>query len=275
MLFPGEEMRSIVELIAVLGLGVFPFLVSSILTSRDGRKNAMDPFWGLAYRLVDNLCIIALVVFVALSSSGGLAAVGLRIGKGAENWNGVIWALFGMELPLGVWALILRMVRGRKGYNQESADPSNMAADDYRTPLERVSYLLVLVWTVAAEDLVFRGYLVLFWGARIGSYWPVVIVSVLLSVIAHLYQGRSPRLIFGHLIVAATMNGLLIWSGNIIPIILAHFVLDGILIFRRWHQIRPDTNTQSVPERLDKPQHRYALLGSICLVLAAAGAYIV
>ena len=273
MLFPGGEMRSIVELIAVLGLGVFPFLVSSILTLRDVRKNAMDPFWGLAYRLVDNLSIIALVVFVAMSNPDGLAAVGLRFGKGIENWNGVVWALFGLELPLLVWAIVFRLIRKRRSQPQQSADPSNMAADDYRTPLERLAFLLALIWAVAAEDLAFRGYLVLVWGMRLGSYWLVVLVSVLLSIVAHLYQGRSPQLILWHGIFAATMSGLLIWSGNIIPIIIAHFVLDGMLFFRRWRRIRSDASSDQ--ERRTGPQRRYALLVSVGLILAAAGAYVV
>jgi membrane protease YdiL (CAAX protease family) len=84
----------------------------------------------------------------------------------------------------------------------------------------------VLSEVVISEDIVFRGYLVLFCGIITGSFLPWVILSICFSVIVHLYQGRKISYILFHGIGAAVFIGVTIFTHNIVSAIVAHLLYD-------------------------------------------------
>lgn len=263
-----------VAAIAVVGLGLFPAIFSSIRVAFGRSRIIQEPFTDLASGLVTNLGLIALIVFVASADPRGLASIGLNLNLGQTNWMSIVWALFALEIVLVVWSIVLRLTY--RFLKRPLADVSSRLAgfDFYRTGNERLAYMLTLMWAVAAEDLIFRGYLVMYLGSRTGFIWPWVVVSISLSVLAHLYQGRSMPLIVGHALIAATMIGLVMWTGNIIGLIGAHFLLDGVLIFRRWHRIVPESEPQQSNGRGPQPQGRFAVLSVVGAVLAIGVAQI-
>jgi membrane protease YdiL (CAAX protease family) len=73
---------------------------------------------------------------------------------------------------------------------------------------------LTLWLGVIAEDLVFRGYLVLGLGARTGSYFPWMVLSIILSIAAHLYQGVSWKLMLGQGLFALIFTGVSLITNN-------------------------------------------------------------
>lgn len=264
----GDHMLDWVGAIAVVGLGLYPMVNASIVIASGRRRMGQEPFEDLVSILFTSLGQTALVLVVAGLDPRGLSSIGIRLNLGVENWTSIVWTLFALEGILIVWTIGLRMAFKclKRPLDEVASSPAQ--SDIYKTGLERLAYMLALLWSVAAEDLVFRGYLVLYLGLRTGAYWPWVLVSISLSVLAHLYQGRSVQLIAGHALIAATMIGLVLWSGNLIALIGAHYLLDGMLIFRRWHQVRPVPVEVPIKDRGAVPQGRFAVLSLLGAGLA-------
>ena len=83
-----------------------------------------------------------------------------------------------------------------------------------------------LVLTVAfCEEVIYRGF-----AQYVFSTWPLravaagVIGSAILFSVAHLYQGR--RGLLSTLIVGLLFSGIRLWTGSLVPPMLAHFVAD-------------------------------------------------
>ena len=75
------------------------------------------------------------------------------------------------------------------------AEPAMKVFAVQRSTWERIVFLPILFLGVIGEELLYRGYLVLILGNETGFMALWVLLSIVLSVVAHLYQGRS-RIIY-------------------------------------------------------------------------------
>jgi membrane protease YdiL (CAAX protease family) len=176
-----------------------------------------------------------LIAYIAAVHPGGFADFGLIIPAGKIFDT----LLFGL-LTAAYLSLVFVVSRLRSRSEQERRESLLRGIfraggfSHYRTLGLRAAYLLVLWTGVIAEDVVFRGYLVLGLGAYTGSYWPWVIVSVLLSTVLHLYQGLHRQVILAQALFAGLFITLTLWTGNVYAAILAHLIYDTIWVVRGW-----------------------------------------
>ena len=156
--------------------------------------------------------------------------------------------------PFTFFTIIVILVNMNKRYQRTAEDagseiqlkPHIEATLQYRTSWQRIAYLIVLSIGVIAEDLVIRGYLILFLGATIGYKYAWALLSIALSIIIHLYQGRERETVLTHALVATLFAVVSLITWNIFTIMAGHLYFD-IVVTRGWWKMGEGYLSRSSP----------------------------
>jgi membrane protease YdiL (CAAX protease family) len=89
---------------------------------------------------------------------------------------------------------------------------------------ERAIWVVVSITAGLCEEVLYRGWLLILFGAALGSVWLGLLISSILFGIAHAYQGRNA--IFGTGVLGAIFGIVFIVSGSLIPGQLLHTAMD-------------------------------------------------
>jgi len=226
----------VLEFFVVFTVAILPHLLGGIfiLTNKDYLKHFL-PWQRMVASAVQDVSKILLLAYIAADQTNGLAAIGLSIGLDEIPMTIIIAAFAAGYLSL---LFVIHHLRSKKEQaRREELRKSIFEAggfSTFKTLGERCAYLVSLWLGVIAEDLVFRGYLVLGLGARTGTLAPCIILSVLLSVAVHLYQGLSWRVMFTQAVFACLFIAAAVTAGNILAAILPHLVYDTIWVLQGW-----------------------------------------
>jgi hypothetical protein len=231
---PGGKMLH--ELMLVMLVAVAPHVLVSLfmLGNRDYIKHFL-PWQRIATGLSHDLGLILLLTFIAAGLPQGAAAIGLAVAP-ADIPITAFWSVF-----LTIY-LCLMFVIGRLRSRQVQEQREDMRRDlfetggfaDYRSLPERSLFMISFWLAVVAEELVFRGYLVLGLGARTDMTWLWIPVSITLSVLIHLYQGASREIVIGHVLFAGVFIAVSLATGNIVAAIIPHLVYDTLWVIKGW-----------------------------------------
>lgn len=230
--------------VAVLLLGVGNLVLGSFSRIRhpeyDTSVKASDHlllYWFSA------LAVIAVVLLAALDQPGGLAELGIPTLR-ESNTDAECWPFLLGYLLIFAPSFFGGWVRRRSGRPREAnldpSRPSVAMALQYRDGWQRLAYLSVLPFIVTSEDLVFRGYLILFMASRTAILIPWLVISILLSVVIHLYQGRDVKTIGTHIYFAGLFAGLIIWTHNILIPIGLHLFYNATVTIGIWRWATPE-----------------------------------
>jgi membrane protease YdiL (CAAX protease family) len=229
-------MRIALEISTVLAVAILPHLLGSIfiLTNRDYLKHFL-PWQRMVSSALHDVSKILLMLYIAAQPSNGLAAIGLSIDP-----DRIRMTIFIAAFATGYLSLIFVIARLRSKKQQQAREELRRSVFEvggfstFKTPGQRGAYLPSLWLGVIAEDLVFRGYLVLGLGARTGTLAPWIALSILLSVVMHLYQGLNWHLMFTQAVFSSIFIAAAVTSGNILAAIIPHLVYDTIWILQGW-----------------------------------------
>ena len=234
----------ILGMLIVIGTVVVPNILGSIIRLKDPEYNptANYPvFLRLFSEFIYFSATICLMCYIALNQSKGLAAIGLRslteIHFKSYLFLGVLFHSFFTLLYVAGH----RIIRGKK---QIDGQALHRLASGYRTFWERLSFLVTLSIGVVAEELVYRGYLVLLLGEKTNAILICALISVTLSMIVHLYQGRSS--IIYHVLFAVVATAVTVWTNSIIMAIAMHIYQNVAATIKSWNQIDKQAAQQSV-----------------------------
>ncbi|MFT3890782.1 MAG: CPBP family intramembrane metalloprotease [Anaerolineales bacterium] len=251
-------MKPILEFAAILFVGILNHVIGALFYSkRPEYHKSVTVTERLLGNWVGSISAIVVVLLVAIDQPNGFASIGVVTGLNAISNNenavelGVIFVSIFIIVMMGIQKIINHL---RKRTPEKEVDLSNPAVTglyQYQSLLERLAYLTVLPLLVISEDLIYRGYLVLLFGNKSHSFLPWVIVSVILSVIIHLYQGRKVRYIFYQASLALLFIGLAIGTGNILAPIAGHLFYDILWTFRVW-RAEKSIETQTVKSSKSK-----------------------
>lgn len=129
-----------------------------------------------------------------------------------------------------VTAFVLLLIGVQKG-QKKKANPEQMekALEKVKRLLpknssERVVWVVVSITAGVCEEILYRGWLLGFFGAVLGSVWLGLLISSILFGFAHAYQGQSA--IFGTGVVGAIFGVMFVGCGSLIPGQLLHTVMD-------------------------------------------------
>lgn len=266
-------MKPIIEFGAIFVVGVLNHMIGAFFYSkRSDYQKLFTTTENLLRYWVGSISGILVVLLVAMNSSNGLASVGIiRNASNDKNpfFIGIISISFLIFFLAGIQSLANYF---RKVTPENKIDLSNPAVTGlfkYENKLERFAYLTVLPFVVISEDLIYRGYLVLMLGSKTQSYLPWIILSVVLSVIIHLYQGRNITNVLYQATFALLFIGLTIWTGNILTPIVAHLYYDTLLTLGVWKKEKNRTTQQTIHSKGKSLAYTLFIVANLLLLLVS------
>lgn len=241
----------VLEFLAVFFVGMAPALLGSLIFWR-WPKAQISQYIGtqLISNLVSSLGAIFVVLLIVSIYPRGTEYIGFDLNNKEMIAKVILWG----SITFVTIITILQYVYTRFPPTNASASgeakikPHIEAAFQYRTPWQRIAYLIVLSIGVVAEDLVIRGYLILFLSATVGYTFVWALLSIVLSIANHLYQGREKELVLTHFLIATLFAIVTIITRNIFAVIAGHLYFD-ILVVRLWWKM--GEQLESEKEKLD------------------------
>jgi membrane protease YdiL (CAAX protease family) len=235
-------MKFILEFFAVFFVGILPSLLSTFLYLSNPNylkiAEKYDVFEKLLNRWVRDLGSISVVLLVAYLQPNGFASVGLKFNDPANNIGAFFVGGSGLTfflILLGIGQrIILRLMKQPSPPVIDTANPWVTDSLHYQSIWERLAYLAVLPFSAISEEFIYRGYLVLFLGTLTNTFIPWAVISIVLTVVLHLYQSRNSRTIILHFLLASFFVGLTISTQNILAPITAHIFLNLMNQLRLW-----------------------------------------
>ena len=105
-----------------------------------------------------------------------------------------------------------------------------------RTPITKIVTIINLALSSLCEDILLRGYFILYLGYHFGNYILFGIVSVIISIIAHLYQGKE--YVLSHLIFALMLTLITIETKNLIIVTALHAYTNFFAVLWYWRSTK-------------------------------------
>lgn len=195
-----------------------------------------------------NVASLLLMIYIATNHSGGLSPMGLSL-KQVD----IPKLIFIGSVATGY--LLLIFVRPFFLYPQQRKDEEEKQKIDfelrgyasYKTFWERFAFLGAIWLGVIVEELVYRGYLILFLGVQTGTFFPWIILSIGLSIGVHFYQGITWRRAFSHAFFAIVFIIVVLITRNIIVAIIPHLIYNTIWFLIRWIRASRAETIQAQP----------------------------
>jgi membrane protease YdiL (CAAX protease family) len=172
---------------------------------------------------------------LVLWSMTGLAVYALRL-------HSQLPADVGVRLPRHAWQLFAGIavvvgLLGLSGAWRDDISPAYAQSVRAVLPVSRSDWLWFVPVAASAavcEEFLYRGYAITQLWMLTGSLTLAVCASTLAFGFAHAYQGRFGML--GTAFTGLVYAGIFLWSGSLLPCMLAHFAQDlagGVLLSRR------------------------------------------
>lgn len=175
------------------------------------------------HTIVLQLALLAIVIGLVRMRGEPLSALGLRFGAG---WREVQWGVL-LFVPVYVGAAVLEALLRQAGLTGLDAPPA------FLMPTGGGEYVLALVFlavVAVAEEVVFRGYLILRLRAVFASPAAAVIIASIVFALGHGYQGSAGVVTVGAL--GAALAAVYLWRGSLVAPMVMHFLQNflGIVL---------------------------------------------
>lgn len=224
---PAEERdvpEELIEAAAVLAMAIGPVILGNVIRLKYG---AHDPPYPRDLEMIGEfvhvLAVLLVLLYIGLNQPAGVASLGIALAGVSSLENllpGVLALCSAVMFPMLLYGWFRRLTNKERRLPLATAEMMSR----YKTPRQRLGLLLLFPFAGVQEEVLYRGYLVLLLGERTGAVVTCAIVSIVLFVCGHLYQGK--RAIPFHLWFAVLMTGVTLWTGSILWPLGAHALLN-------------------------------------------------
>jgi membrane protease YdiL (CAAX protease family) len=207
--------------VQMIELGVFLFLILPTMGASFliGRQANIDFVITAVVSILNDLGLIGLIFYLIWRNGESMHVIGWRFENPGHE---VGWGLL-LFVPVYFGTQLLETAVQRVGLGTPSAPPSFLVASGGWQIM--LAFILVVVVAVA-EETIFRGYLILRFTSVFGRAGPAVLLSAIVFVVGHGYEGL-PALI-GVFFLGLTFAVVYLWRGSLIAPMLMHFLTDFI-----------------------------------------------
>jgi membrane protease YdiL (CAAX protease family) len=196
---------------------VFLFLiVPSVLLSSFALRVVSFTFPVVAIStILQDTALLLLVFFFIWRNDEPFSAVGWALGDG---WKEVMWGM-GLFVPMVFLIYLLEFLLRSAGLSVPEAPPS------YLTPsgtLEMALAMVFLVVVAAAEEVIFRGYLLLRFTQLLQKPAAAVLLAAAVFSLGHGYQGTGG--VLGVWVLGVIFGAVYLWRGSLVAPMVMHFL---------------------------------------------------
>lgn len=234
-------MKEIIEFIAVFFATIFQHLRAAYAEIKHPElRKIYSDYENLINNWVSALVCLGVVGLIVVSKPQGFDAIGINANDKTLNFAGMVKGFIFMSGLLILTYFYRRWVMGKKQPNEilinGTPRPEVREIIGFEHGIDRFVYLSVMTLRVVGEEFVYRGYLILLLGNRSGSMWFWVLISILLSTLAHLYQERKIGNIVLLVLFSAAMGLFVVVTQNLFASITAHLFNNLAFILNTWKQ---------------------------------------
>ena len=224
----------ILEFISVLTLAVLPqVLVSFYPDEMRHLLGKLPGNWRLLSTLPSRIGVILLVLYISASRLDEFHSIGLNF---REARSPITLLAAGFLTVYLLLIFIFSNLRSKKVKEEiTNIQQRTLAILQYSNSAgfwQRLFYFVDLWLAVIGEELVYRGYLILLLGRQTGSFTPWIIFSIALSIVIHLYQGRTWRLALGQMILAILFILAVMVTKSLFAALIPHLVYNTVWLMR-------------------------------------------
>jgi len=224
----------ILEFFTVFVIAVLPQILTSFYPQemRD-LLNRLPGNWRFLSTFPSRLGVILLILYIGASRLDDLYSIGLDLYQAASSMT-----LLAAGLLTGYLLLIfvISNLRSKKAKEQiAETQQRTLAGLRYSTTAvfwQKLLYFVDIWLAVIGEELVYRGYLILLLGRGSGHLFPWIAFSLLLSILVHLYQGRTWKLVLGHTLLASLFIFAAVITNSLLAAIIPHLVYNTVWLAR-------------------------------------------
>ncbi len=215
----------------ILSLFILPSILNNIVIYKGIIKSPIDLPIGIRflYMILGSISIILTILFFVLSRIGDFTLIGLLEQSATE-------LIYNLAFFLFIFAIIsIGSAISKKSHQVGYRDIVQLwikEVSDSNTNIQRIIALIFIFFSIISEELLYRGYVVLYLGYHYGELILFGIISIVLSVISHLYQGKE-RILY-HTLFAVIMVIITIETKNILLTIALHFFLSSLSVLNYW-----------------------------------------
>ena len=195
---------------------IVPSMVMSFFTSAQGSGNFLLMVFAIILR---DLALLSLVLYFIWRNNETFSSIGLTSkGIGKEVFIGLL-----LYVPFFYVTAFLDLLFQHAGLSGTTKTPSYMGASNM------IEYLLAFVMVVVvafAEEIIFRGYLILRFGYLTRNVFVAILVSTVVFAIGHGYEGSAGVATVAFM--GFTFASIYIWRGSLVAPIVMHFMQDFI-----------------------------------------------
>jgi membrane protease YdiL (CAAX protease family) len=220
---------SVVFTVAILPqvlIAFYPDEIRDLLSKLPGN-------WRFLSTLPSRIGAILLILYISATRSDEFHSIGLNLQDATSSL-----ALLGTGLLTGYLLLIFvfsslrsKKVKGEIT-NMQQRTLTILRYSNTTGFWQRLFYFIDLWLAVIGEELVYRGYLILLLGRQTGNLIPWMTFSVTLSIVVHLYQGRTWRLAISHMIFASLFIFAAVVTNSLFAALIPHLAYNTVWLIR-------------------------------------------
>jgi len=224
------------QVMILLLISILPTLVGNILHIRGvidlNRNRTMSEV--LFSGTFHSLAIIMIILFFQSRIIDGLTKIGLVPLSKFLIFDNLATGLIVFILLSIILGLVQKFrLRYSKDYKERVLFIEDLIL--FQSQISRILALLMLGLMVISEELLYRGFLVIFLGGV--THFPIGLglTSIVLSILGHLYQGRE-KIIY-HIIFSMMFVSIVLLTRTIFVSITIHMLINYSYAFSVWRRI--------------------------------------
>ncbi len=220
-------------LAVIICVFIGPMIIENIfLFRKEIRINSNTPFLYKTMKKVFFGVSIILSILYTISFSGSLVnKIGIDSVFDFEIFDLICYGVFVWLIIGFVFIVFDKYIYKIDSFWETTKDDVYLYLNG-RTRLERFVSALIMPLSIISEEILYRGYLVLYLGNIYNAFLLFGFSSIILSVLSHLYQGKGR--IISNLIFASAMVFITIITGKILLAITVHLLNNYLVMFTRW-----------------------------------------
>jgi membrane protease YdiL (CAAX protease family) len=224
----------ILEFLTVFTIAILPqILISFYPEEMRYMLNNLPGNWRFITTIPSRVGPILLILYIAAGRFDAFHSVGLNVYEALSPLTVILTVFFTGYLLL---IFVFSGLRSKKVKDEvANIQQRTLAVLRYSNITGFWQKLIAFgdLWlAVIGEELVYRGYLVLMLGWQTGTFTPWIILSIALSMLVHLYQGRTWRVALSHMILAALFILAVMVTRSLFAAIIPHLVYNTVWLMR-------------------------------------------
>jgi len=240
--FVNNEIRTVdilFQVMILLSIAILPTIVGNLLhmcgvIDLNRNRTMLEIFFS---RTFHSLTIIMIILFFQSRIIGGLSMIGLVPLSKFIIFDNLATGLFVFMLMSIIMGLV-QIFAYKYSKDHKELVLYNEDLSLFQSPFSRILASLMLGLMVISEEMIYRGYLVIFLGGITHFSIGLGLTSIIFTVLGHLYQGNV-KIIY-HVLLSMMFVSIVLLTRTIFVSLTIHLLINYSYAFSIWRRMEKE-----------------------------------